>query len=69
MLFAILRTVNRVVLRFKKEHQQVQLGVSEQDVNKTIQFKSAVRVPVVKNVLAEAGDLELQFDMTAPAYN
>ena len=50
--------------------------MSEQEVNKTIQFKSesnvkcpAVRLPVRKNILAEAADWELQFDMTAPEYN
>ena len=53
----------------------MKLGVPEQEVNKTIQFKSdsnvkyaAVRVPVRKDILAEAADWELQFDMTAPAY-
>ena len=76
MLLSILCTVYRAVLRFKKKHQQVKLGVSKQEVNKTIQFKSesnvkypAVRVPVRKDILAEAADGELQFDMTAPAYN
>ena len=66
----------RAVLRFKREHQHVKLDVSEQEVNKTIQFKSesnvkypAVRVPVRKDILAEAADWELQFDMTAPEYN
>ena len=76
VLFAIFRTVYRAVLRLKKEHQQVKLGVSEQDVNKTIQSKSesnvkypSVRVPVRKDILAEAADWELQFDMTTPVYN
>ena len=64
------------VLRFKREHQQGNLDVSEQEVNKTIQFKSesnvkylAVRVPVRRDILAEAADWELQFVMTAPAHN
>ena len=73
MQFSIFRTVYRAVLRFKKE---VKLGVSEQEVNKTIQFKwesnveyPAVRVPVRKEILTEVADWELQFYMTAPAYN
>ena len=76
MLFSIFRTMYRTVLRFKKEHQQVKLGVPEQEVNKTIQLKMesnvkypAVRVPVRKVILAEAADWELQFNMTAPEYN
>ena len=76
VLLCIFRTVYRAVLRVKKKHQQVKLGVSEQEVNKTIQFKSesnvkypAVRVPVRKDILAEAADWQLQFDMTAPEYN
>ena len=63
-------------LRLQKEHQQVELGVSKQEVNKTVQFKSeanvkypAARVPVRKDILAEAADWELQFDMTPPWYN
>ena len=74
MLFAIFCTVYRAIVR--QEHQQVKLGVSDQEVNKTIQFKSesyvkypAVRVPVRKNILAEAADWELQFDMTPPGYD
>ena len=50
--------------------------MSEQEVNKTIQLKlesnveyPAVRVPVRKDILAEAADWELQFVMTAPEYN
>ena len=76
VLCAIFRTMYRAVLRFRKEHQQGKLGVSEQEVNKTIHFKSesnikhsAVRVPVRKAILAEAAVWELQFDMTAPEYN
>ena len=76
VLLSIFRTVYRAVLRVKKEHEQVKLGVSEQEVNKTIQFKpesnvkyQAVRAPVRKDILAEAADWELQFDMTAPEYN
>ena len=76
VLFSIFRTMYRAILRFKKEHQQVKLGVSEQEVNMTIQLKlestvkyPAVRVPVRKVMLAEAADRELQFDMTAPEYN
>ena len=76
MLSSIFRTVYRAVLRITKEHQQVKLGVSEQEVNKTIQFKSesnveypAVRVPVRKAILAEAADWELQFDTRTPEYN
>ena len=75
MLLSIFRTMYRAVLRFKKEHQHVKLGVSKQEVNKTVQFKSesnvnypAVRVPVKKDIPAEADDWELQFDMTAPQY-
>ena len=40
VLFAIFCTVYTAVLQFKKEHQQVKLGVSEEEVNKTIQFKT-----------------------------
>ena len=63
VLFSILRTVYRAVLRFKKAHQQVKLGVSKQELNKTIQFKSesnveqpAVRMLIRKEILAEAAD-------------
>ena len=49
--------------------------MSEQEVNKTMQFKSesnvkypAVRVPIKKDILAEAAHWELQFDMTALAH-
>ena len=38
VLFSTFQSVYRAVLRFKKEHQQVKLGVSEQEVNKTIQI-------------------------------
>ena len=76
VLFAVFHIVYRTVLPFKKEHQQVKLGVSEQEVNETIQFKSesnvkypAVRMPVRKEILAEAADWGLQFDMATPAYN
>ena len=50
--------------------------MSEQEVNKTIQFESesnvkylAVRVPVRKLILAVAADWEFWCDMTAPEYN
>ena len=50
--------------------------MSKQEVNKTIQFKSesnvkypAVRVSVKKDILVEAADWELHFDMAAPDYN
>ena len=44
VLFSIFCTVYRPVPRFKKEHQQVKLGVSVQEINKTIQFKSESNV-------------------------
>ena len=56
----IFPTVYRAMPRFKKGDQQVKLGVSEQDVNMTIQFKwnsnvnyPAVRVPSVEDMLSK----------------
>ena len=75
VLFAIFRGVLRVVNRYKKAAQEGKLGVSEQPNSTCIQFRSEanvkyapVRVPVVHQLIAQATDWKLMFDMNVPEY-
>ena len=73
VLFSMFRILYSALLCCKKEHRQVKLGVSKQDVRKIVQFKTesnvkylAVSVPLRNDILEEAAGWEVQFDMTAP---
>ena len=67
VLFSIFCTVYRAVLRFKKEHQQVKLGVSEQEVNKTIKFKSESNVECKVLGLTKEEQTELKYEVEKAA--